>query len=421
MHSSRARRAALMASLLLPACVAVAAPARGEDWPRFRGANGAGVVAGRFAGTVSAKDVAWTADLPGKGHGSPVVWKGRVYLTSADPEEGKRYVVCLSAADGSVVWRKEYDFAKYRQHADNSYSSASPAVDDAGVYVAWSTPAHYTAFALGHDGAERWSHDLGGFQSVQGQGASPVVVGDAVVVANDQEGPKSSLVAFDRRTGAALWTVERKSCDKASMSTPVVYRPPGGGGPQVVFTSKAAGMTAVDAATGQVAWEVSDAFNARTVGSPVLAGDLIVGACGEGGAQRDLAAVRPPAAPGAEAKIEYAVKRVAPYVPTPLVVGPRAYLWGDAGVLTCVDAATGAEAWSRKVGGMYYGSPVCVGDTLWCLSRKGDLIGASATDKDAPLAKLSLGDPSHATPAVADGKMYLRTVSKLTCVTLRPG
>jgi outer membrane protein assembly factor BamB len=255
---------------------------------------------------------------------------------------------------------------------------------------------------------------------VQGQGTSPVVVGDVVVLANDQEGPKSSLLGFDRRTGAMQWKVERASTDKAAMSTPVVFRPADGAPPQVVFTTKAPGFTAVDPRTGQVAWEAPKAFDARTVGSPIATDELVLAACGEGAAHRLLVAVRP-GKPGGEPHVAYTVKGVAPYVPTPLARGDRLYLWGDAGLVTCLKLATGEQVWSEKVGGMYYGSPVCVGDTLWCLSRKGDLVGVRASDTFARAGKISLGDPSHATPAVAGGKMYLRTVTKLVCVNLRAG
>lgn len=397
--------------------VSLTPAALGEDWTRFRGPNGSGVVEGKYSADVSEKDFAWAVDLPGKGHASPVVWKDRIYLTSADVDAGKRYVLCLSAKDGSTIWKKEYEFSKYRQHADNSFSSASPAVDEVGVYVALPSPEKFELVALNHDGGPLWSHDLGMFKSVQGQGASPIVVDDLVILANDQEGPKSSIVAFERKSGAMQWKIDRKAGNKTAMSTPVVYRPPGGT-PQVVFTSKSCGMTAVDPKTGQVMWEAPAVFDARTVGSPVAAGGLVFGTCGEGAQHRVLVAVRPGGV-GEQPEIAYTVKRIAPYVPTPVVKGDRVYMWGDAGQVTCLNLNTGEEVWSEKVGGMYYGSPVCVGDVLWCISRKGDLVGVRAADKFEEVAKISLGEPSHATPAVADGKMYLRTVSKLIRVDLK--
>ncbi|HEX8913259.1 MAG TPA: PQQ-binding-like beta-propeller repeat protein [Humisphaera sp.] len=413
---NRLRLLCAAVALSSPLIAASALPA--ADWARFRGANGSGVAEGTFDGKLTEKDVAWTVDLPGKGHCSPSVYKDRVYLTSADVEEGKRYVLCLSAADGKTVWKKAYEFEKFKQHADNSFASATPAVDDAGVYVAWCTPEKYTLIALSHEGKELWSQDLGKFTSVQGQGTSPVVVDDAVIIANDQEGPKSSIAAFDRRTGNLLWSVDRKTSDKTSMSTPVLFAQKGRP-PVLVFTSKSSGMTAIDPKTGTVAWEAPKVFDARTVGSPVVAGDLVIGACGEGGAHRVLVAVRPGKSEE-EPAVAYTIKGTAPYVPSPLVKGDRLYMWADNGGVSCVNATTGAEVWAGKVGGLYYGSPVLVGDALWCVNRKGELVGVSAAgEKFEQLGKIDLKEPSHATPAVAGDKMYVRTVTKLVCFKLK--
>lgn len=414
MNRSPLTAAVLVAVALLPAV----APA--EDWPRFRGPNGAGVVDGKFAPTISEKDFAWNVELPGKGHASPVVWKDRIYTTSADAEEGKRFVLCLNAKDGGVVWQTTDDFSKFRQHGDNSYASATPAVDDVGVYVTWGTPEKHVLFALDHAGKELWRRDLGAYKSQHGDGASPVVVDDTVILACDQEGPNSLLAGFDRRTGAVRWRLERPSTDKANMSTPAVWQPKGEP-PQVVFTGKGYGFTAIDPKTGRVIWEAKGTLDARAVGSPVVAGDLIIGACGDGTSYKKLFAVRPPTKPGGTATTVYMFDQTAPYVVTPIVKGDRLFMWSDAGLVTCVEASTGKEIWSQKAGGMYYGSPVCVGDTLWCMNRKGELAGVRAADTFEQVnPKLPLGEPSHATPAVADGKMYLRTVSHLIRVDLRP-
>jgi len=387
------------------------------DWTRFRGPNGDGVVEGKFKDKISEGNFDWTAKLPGKSHASPVIFKDRIYLTSADVDAGKRYVLCLSAKDGSPIWTKEYDFSKYKQHADNSFSSATPAVDEVGVYVAWSRPEKYELLALSHEGKELWNQDLGPFKSVQGSGTSPILLDEMVIIANDQEGPKSSVMAFERKTGAAQWKIERKSGDKAAMSTPVIFKPAAGGPTQVVFTCKESGMTSVDAKSGQVLWEAPKVFDARTVGSPVATPELILAACGEGAAHRVLVAVRPGDV-GEEPALAYKIERIAPYVPTPLVKGDRVYLWSDSGQVTCLKLATGEQIWTGKVGGLYYGSPVLVGDVLWCMSRKGDLVGVRAGEQFEEVAKISLGEPSHATPAIAGGKMYLRTVSKLICVDI---
>jgi outer membrane protein assembly factor BamB len=167
-----------------------------------------------------------------------------------------------------------------------------------------------------------------------------------------------------------------------------------------------------------VLWEVQDAFTLRTVASPVIAEEagLVIATAGEGRDNRQLVAVRPPKAPGEKPEVAYKLTRIPPYVPTPLVKGDLTFLWGDLGTVTCVQTATGKTVWTDKVGGDYYGSPVLTGNTIWCMSRKGDLVGIAAGEEYKPVGKLNLGEPTHATPAVAGGKMYLRTVSHLICV-----
>jgi outer membrane protein assembly factor BamB len=99
--------AAVLALFLLPQ---VARAAEADNWPRFRGPNGAGV---SEAATVPAqwteKDYNWKVELPGGGHSSPVVWGDRIFVTSGLDDTGRRMVLCLKAADGSVLWKREYE------------------------------------------------------------------------------------------------------------------------------------------------------------------------------------------------------------------------------------------------------------------------------------------------------------------------
>ncbi|HZK80966.1 MAG TPA: PQQ-binding-like beta-propeller repeat protein, partial [Humisphaera sp.] len=153
----------------------------------------------------------------------------------------------------------------------------------------------------------------------------------------------------------------------------------------------------------------------RTIGSPVTTGDLVIGVNGDGTGKRVLVAVRPDSAKQIP-EVVYKLDRVGPYVPTPLIKGEWLFLWNDQGQLTCAKAATGKVAWTQRIGGGFYGSPICSGDVLWSISRTGNLIGVNIADGYKPLGTFNLGEPSHATPAVANGRMYLRTVSRLICV-----
>jgi outer membrane protein assembly factor BamB len=205
--------------LLVPARDATA-----QEWPRFRGPNGAGVSDAALPVRWTGKDVNWKVKLPGPGHSSPVVWGDRVFVTCAEEDSGKRLLVCLRAGDGERLWSRSFDGTRHGKHPDNSFASSTPAVDARRVYVCWGGPKDFLVVALDHDGKEAWRTDLGTFRAGHGFGPSPVVHEGLLVVPNDQDGT-SSLVGLECDTGKVRWRVPRKS--KATYTTPCVYQPKG--------------------------------------------------------------------------------------------------------------------------------------------------------------------------------------------------
>jgi len=187
-------------------CLLVNLDSVAQEWTRFRGPNGSGIAkAPNFPAQLSAADFNWKIELPGSGHSSPVIWGDRIFLTATPANSARRAIVCIAATDGKIVWTKDYETAAFRQHADNSYSSMSPAVDEERVYVWWGAPEGSALVALDQkDGREVWKCDLGPFVSRHGPGASPIVVGDAVLMNVDQDAPSSFLLAVEAKTGKEL-------------------------------------------------------------------------------------------------------------------------------------------------------------------------------------------------------------------------
>jgi len=398
--------------------LAAIAPARAEEspqpWSRWRGADGAGDGgARRFPVEWSPADAAWTAALPGRGHASPVVRDGRIYTASADEQAGKRFVTCHALADGAAVWTREIPGPIDRHHVQNSSASGSVAVGDAGVWWMWAAGDGLRVEAFTLAGEPMWHADLGPSRAEHGFAGSAALCGDLVIVSNDQEG-ESFVVALDAATGRERWRLPRES-GKAGYATPLVI--PGAAGPQIVLTSHAHGVVGVDAATGRVLWE-RRCLPKRAVSSPILAGPLVIGTSGDGGGDTTLVAVRVPAAIPAAAPVEPDLvfrldRSVAPYVPTPLAVGERLYLWGDRGVVTCVDATTGEVRWRGRVGGTFSASPIAVGGTIRNVSADGELVTLAAGDAFEVLGRAALGEECRATPAVVGGRMVIRTVGRL--------
>ncbi|HVW02521.1 MAG TPA: PQQ-binding-like beta-propeller repeat protein [Planctomycetaceae bacterium] len=389
-----------------------------QEWTRFRGPNGAGQSdAAGIPTEWTETDYAWKVALPGIGHSSPVIWGDQVFVTSADQKSGERYLVCVNANTGDVVWKKPFAGSTYQHHKQNALASSTPAVDEKHIYSAWAGPEEYVVIAHSHAGDEVWRKDLGPYISRHGFASSPIVHEGLVIITNDQEGSGSSVVAFDAANGKVKWTTPHKtlSGQNASYATPIVYEPKSGPEQLIVF-SWAHGMQSLDPKSGKSNWEDA-VFPKRPVGSPIIVKDLLIGNCGDGGGDNTVVALDIPARKNAKPKVEYTLgKSTAPYVPTLVAAGDLVFLWGDKGIVTCIDAPSGKQHWRERVGGNYSGSPIRVQDRIYCMSAEGECVVLAASDKFQVLARNPLGEGSRATPAVADGRMFLRTESHLLAI-----
>jgi outer membrane protein assembly factor BamB len=398
--------------------------ARGQEWTRFRGPNGQGISDARTIPVKwTEKDYNWKVKLPGGGHGSPVLWNDKVFVTCETPEPAGGILLALSVSDGRVLWQKKYQLTAYRSHSDNSYATSTPVVDAERVYVLWQTSNEVILAVLDHDGRPIWQRDLPGIYSRFGPGTSPALFDDLVVFTHEHwtsgpEGGKheSSWIALDRETGRTRWTTKRNNAE-ISYSTPCVYWPDGRE-PQLIFTSWAHGVTGIDPQTGRVIWEMDSALPARVVSSPVIAGDLIIGTCGKGAAGIQLSAVRAGSEdnPGQASTAYKHTGKTAPYVPTSLAKDGLLFTFHDRGDVSCLRVETGEVLWSERPGGGFYGSPVWVNGLLYCVNRQGEVLVLKAAPAYELLAVNPLGEKSQATPAVAGGKMYLRTYSHLISI-----
>jgi outer membrane protein assembly factor BamB len=386
-----------------------------QEWTRFRGPNGSGVSRAKAVPSGwTDKDVNWKTALPGPGHSSPVLWGEKVFLTAGEERGEKFHVLCLSATTGQLLWEKDFPAKRFPKHNYNTFASSSPATDAHRVYVSWNTPESVALMAFDHAGTLVWKKDLGPYKSQHGGGASPIVHEDSVILANEQDG-ESFLIAVEAATGKTRWQTPRKTVETA-YSTPCVYSPDGGK-PALIFNSEAHGISAVDPGSGTVLWEYAKAFDKRSVSSPVVAGDLIIGSCGSGGGGNFVVAVRPgDKASHRQPELAYSLKRSAAYVPTSVFVDGRLFVWSDAGIVSNLDAATGEVKWQERAGGNFFSSPVWVDGRLFCVSTRGEVVVVAAADRFEVLARNQLGEQTHSTPAVAGGRMYIHTVKHLVCV-----
>lgn len=407
----------------IAAALAFHAATFGQEWTRFRGPNGSGISHEKSIPTqISEAQLQWKVELPGVGHSSPVLWGEKIFLTTTGDDRGGISVLCIDARAGRSIWKKDFSLTPFQRHKFNSFASSTPAVDSERVYVLYNEPGRYALAALSHDGDLVWQRDFGPFLSQHGSAVSPIVHDGKVIVANEQgdsnairenASAKSFIVAVDAKDGRTIWQTSRETLSVA-YSTPCEFEKDGK--QALVFNSEAHGIYAVDPADGKVLWEFDKAFDKRSVSSPVAAGDIILGSCGSGGGGSFVTAVRAAELkPGAVPELAYNIRKSAPYVPTPVAMGKFAWLWSDSGILTCIEAASGKIYYQERVGGNFFGSPVWVDGRLFAVSTAGELVVVEASETFKILHRYPLGELCHTTPAIALGRMFIRTEKHLWC------
>jgi len=411
------RIASLLLALLLffVQCHDVLCDEDSSTWSRFRGPNGSGVCdLYEFPTEIGAESIAWHISLEGSGHASPVAQNGRIFVASANGETGQQILAAYSTQGANLMWRQSLPGKVFPKHAFNSFASSTPALDGDRVYYAWATPENLRIVAMRQETGEIiWNKDLGPFVSQHGFGASPIVYGDMVILPNEQDG-ESFIIALDRETGAVRWKTPRKS-EKAAYSTPTILTL-AGAKDQLILTSWAHGVASLDPQSGSPLWELP-VFHNRTVGSPLVVGDLIVASSGEGGIGREMFVVRA-GIPETRRKpeIHYEIRGSLPYVTTPVAYKGFLYLLFDKGIIICQHLKNGNIVWKERIPGEYFSSPLVLGGKLYCLSRSGTLVILSTGEKYRLLGQHEFGESTHATPAVADGLLFVRTLSHLFAI-----
>jgi outer membrane protein assembly factor BamB len=386
-----------------------------QEWTRFRGPNGTGIgLAKGIPSKFTVNDAAWRVALKGKGHSSPVLWGDRVFITGHDAAKETFVVQCLKAEDGSEAWSVARPHRRHRVHKFNQLATSTPATDGRRLVVLVSEPGMHTVFALAMNGKKLWEKKFETVVSKHGGGASPVFHGEKIILQSDEDG-RSFLAALDAGTGKQLWRHQRASA-KASFATPCRFVDPSGTS-GLLFNSMASGITFVNPSTGRTLWEQGGLFSKRTVSSCLVAGGLVIGTCGSGGGGNYLVAIKPgSAAKGASPSLAYKLRRSIPYVPTSLAKDGLLFLWSDSGIVTCVRSKSGDIVWQERVEGRFFGSPVWAEERLFCISTTGKVVVLAAAESFRQIAVNDLGESTHSTPALAKGRLFLRTLGHLTCV-----
>ena len=272
-----------------------------ENWPRFRGNNGDGSAVCNIPSIWKKNNFRWILPLEENGHGSPSVWKDKVFLNASKDRGKTRKVICVNARSGKEEWIRSYPSKTHKAHRFNSFASSTPALDANRVYSVWGHATQLMVTAHSHSGKLIWEKDLGGVNGGHGFAVSPIVFEDLLIVPNDQEKGGGAHFGLDSKTGEIRWKVPRKS-KRLTYSTPCIFTSPKGQS-EVIFTNWWLGFTSLEPLTGKKLWELSvfgRPHSERAISSPIVASDLVLGVCGFTTLDKVLVAIRPASVPKME-------------------------------------------------------------------------------------------------------------------------
>jgi outer membrane protein assembly factor BamB len=416
----------------------------GANWPQWRGPESQGISEEKdlpveWSGT---KNIKWRTPIAGRGHSSPIVWGKRVFLTTAiegapvagakavtHTIEGKEWVhpdsvgadrkhtfkvMCLDLDTGKLLWEKTaWEGTPYDdRHRKSSFAASTPGTDGRYVYAFFGAEGLY---AYDFNGRLVWKADPGKLGTLgMGTGTSPVIYEDLVILQCDEEaGDASFIVAFDKKTGKQIWKTPRKV--EVSWSTPVLVRTVKR---TELITSGSQAVISYDPATGKELWRTKG-LESNAIPTPVATRELVIVAAGFP-AKVAMAIRLGGTGELPESNLVWKFAKGTAYVPSPIAYGDYLYLTTDRGILTCLDIKTGKviyEGGRVPIPATFTASPVAFDGKILLTSEDGDTFIVKAGPKHEILGTNSLDEPVYSSPALADGKIFIRGEKHLYCIS----
>ena len=434
----------IVLTVLLVAVGFLASQASAGNWPQWRGPDGSGISNEKNLPLEwsPSRNIKWKTPIEGRSHSSPIVWGNRVFLTTAiegpvvpgakavKHMDGDREflhpdsigadhkhtfkVLCLDRDSGKLLWQATaWEGTPYdNRHRKGSYAASTPATDGRLVYAFFGTEGLY---AYDFKGKLAWKAPLGNLGTVgMGTGTSPILFDDFVIVQCDEEnGASSFIVALDKKTGKEVWKTPRKV--QVSWATPILVR---GATRTELITSGTEFVISYDPATGKELWR-HKGVESNAIPSPVANSEMVFLSAGfpakiamaiRLGGSGDLTGTP---------NVLWTYAKGTAYVPSPILYGDYLYLTTDRGVLTCIAAKTGEvkyEGGRIPIPATFTASPVAFDGKILMTSEDGDTFIVKSGPKHEILGTNSVGEPVYASPAIADGRIFIRGEKNLYCI-----
>jgi outer membrane protein assembly factor BamB len=387
---------------------------RGENWPAWRGPGGGGVSTEKDLPLhwSATENVRWKAPVPGAGVSTPIVWGERVFLTSSDGRDNDRlHLLCFHRDTGKLLWHNRYfgSAVSEGQFPPGGMAVPTPTTDGERVYALFGTGDLVCVDLAGRPVWVRsLAQEYGPFRNRWGMAASPLLVGDLLVVQVDHWG-KSYLLAVERGSGATRWRTVRDA--SVNWTSPVAVQVQGR--TQIVAAGTYT-LKGYDAETGKELW-TAQGLQMQCIPTPVGQDGKLYAVSGRDfytlalkldGKTGDLTGTN----------VVWKVRSGGAYVPSPLCLGERYWFIEDSGWLNCLDAATGKKIYRERLGGKVSASPVAGAGRLYLTAEDGHVTVIDAAGPFKVLARNDVGETLVASPALSQGRIFLRGDKHLWCI-----
>ncbi|MDF1751812.1 MAG: PQQ-binding-like beta-propeller repeat protein [Verrucomicrobiales bacterium] len=383
-----------------------------EEWPGWRGPRGDGSSESQ---TVPLKwdvekDTVWKTPIPGTGHASPIVWKDRIFLVSAEEGKNSRSLICLKRSSGEILWSKSVLISDFEDiHRFNSRASSTPVTDGEAVFVSFLDGSDMYISAFDFEGEKLWEKRPGIFSSKHGYCSSPVLWKDKIIINGDHDGD-AYIVALDKKTGETIWKTDRPNKTR-SYCTPII-RTIDGRNQLILSGSKS--VTSYDPDSGKQHWLI-DGPTEQFVASLVYNGEYLFMTCGF--PAKHMLAIDPTGSGNVtETHIAWRDTAGASYVPSPVSVGDYFVVVADNGVASCFVSKTGERLWRERLPGKHSASMVTVRGQAVFLSDLGVMSVVEPGAEFVIQYQSELGEETYASPVIHNDQWLLRGVDHLYCI-----
>ena len=439
-----------MCIFAVAAIAAIASQPEGfeKNWHHWRGPHATGTAAADANPPTTwseNENIRWKVAIPGTGHAAPIVWEDKIFIQTAikidapemeeekadndNPFSGfleerrgrggsegwfKFDLIAINRSNGDILWQKTLrkNAPHEGTHNDATFASNSPVTDGEYIYAYFGSRGLYCVDMMGN---LKWEKDVGTMykRNTFGEGSSPALYGDTLVIQQDHEGD-SFITALDKRTGDVLWKTDRD--ERTTWSSPIIVEH---NGKAQVITTGTNRIRSYDLATGELVWD-GDGLTANSIPSPVAAGAYVYLMSGFRGS--DLKAIHLAEATGDITDSEAIVwrhNRNTPYVPSPLLYKDTIYfLKSNNGILSALNIAGVSLYGPERLQGVsnVYASIVGAADRIYIAGRNGTTNVIQYGSQFKVLAENKLDDSFNASPAIAGSELYLRGVQHLYCI-----